>query len=394
MRIIYKNKIVLFLFILAFFKPICFQYYSNFLIVDNVYNIFKIIVAILVIAQRFIDEFPKFSMKKQYLAIFIFGLWGVITTVLNDGYLIRALIDFGTVYAIYILITKAVRYNTETFIIQMTKVLLLLVSLQLISGLIYPSGLPADLYMNNSSNPLYFMTLDNGTASLTILAVTFINIKDRYCKAKKKQKVNLYLIICLVTAVFSGSTTAAFCTILVILVPVFLKIMNKHNTFDKPITWITSYFVIFVFVILGGYNSIFNITFTTLTGKQGFTGRILLWDKALDLIAKSPVVGYGRQIQNYITVWGGNFSSHNVILELTLQGGIIQVVFWILCILVSAKNVSLCNDRYLIRVLQSAMFIILIALMMEVTVFSVYLFTILATLNECLAIEKLNSRER
>lgn len=394
MKILYKNKIVLFLFILTFFKPICFQYYSNLLIVDKIYNIFKIFASILVITQRFIEKFPKVNIKKQYFAIFIFGLWGVITTVLNDGYLSRALIDFGTIYAVYILVSKAVSYDAEVFITQMEKALLLLVSLQLISEIIYPSGLPADLYTNNSSNALYFMTLDNGTASLTILAVTFIFLKDRYCKVKKNQQVTLRLMICLVTAILSGSTTAVFSTLLVILVPAFIKLLNKHSTFDRPITWVLSYLVIFIFVIIGGYNSIFNTIFTTLTGKQGFTGRVFLWDKALNLITKSPVIGYGRQTQNYISAWGGNFSSHNVILEMLLQGGIIAVILWILCIIVSTKNVRLSNDRYLIRVLLSAMFIILIALMMEITVFSVYLFTILAMLNECLVVEKLSSRER
>lgn len=394
MIIIYKNRTMLFLLILAFFKPICFQYYSNFLIVDNVYNIFKIVVSVFVITQRFMDSYPKFSIKKQYFVIFIFGLWGVITTEINGGYISRALIDFGTVYATYILISKAIRYDAEKFITQITKVLLLLVSLQLISEIIYPSGLPADLYMNNSSNPLFFMTLDNGTASLTILAVTFVYLRNRYCKVKKNLNVAFALMICLVTAILSGSTTATFCTLFVILVPVFIKLLNKHSAFDKPITWILSYLLIFVFVVLGGYNSIFNTIVGSWTGKQGFTGRIFLWDKAINLIAKSPVIGYGRQIQNYISAWGGDFSSHNVILEMMLQGGLIAVFLWILCIIVSTKNVRLCNDRYLIRILQSAMFITLIALMMEIAVFSVYLFTILAVLNECLTVEKLNPRER
>lgn len=392
MKIIYTNKVVLTLLILAFFKPICFQYYSDLLIVDNMYNIFKIIASILIITQRFLDTLPKLSINKQYLAVFIFGLWGAIATLLNDGYLSRALIDFGTIYALYILVSKAVRYDAETFIIQMTRILLVLVSLQLISELIYPSGLPADLYKNNSSNALYFMTLDNGTAPLTILAVTFVYLKDKYCKVKKNQKVIFPLMICLLTAIFSGSTTSALCTLLVILFPAFIKLLNKHSTFDRPITWVLSYLLIFIVVITGGYNSIFNTFFTTMTGKQGFTGRVFLWEKALYLISQSPVIGYGKQTKNYISAWGGYYSSHNVILELLLQGGIIAVALWLLCIIVSTKNVRFCNDRYLIRILLFAMFIILITLMMEIGVYSVYLFAILAMLKECLSIEKLNSR--
>jgi len=234
------------------------------------------------------------------------------------------------------------------------------------------------------------MTLDNGTASLTIMAITFIYLRDKYCKKRKSALLIGEVLICITTAILSGSTTAMLCTIFMALVPPLVKIMNKHSSFDKPITWIGLYLVLFVFVIIGGSNSTLILIVSMITGKVGFTGRTFLWESALELIEKSPVIGYGRQATDYIKAWGGYFSSHNVILEAMLQGGIVEVVLWINCIIHSTIPVKTCEDKYLTRILLSSMFITLVSLLMETTVFSVYLFTILALLGNCNYIVKTN----
>lgn len=391
MRIIYRNKVVLFLLIIAFFKPISFQYYSDLQQIDNLYNYFKIFVAIMVIVQRILDSFPKIHFNKPFFLIFCLGLWGVLTTVINQGYVGRAIIDFGTIYAIYVFISHAMKINSKKFIEALSGTMFFLVIIQLVSELIYPSGLPADLYVNNSNNPLYFVTLDNGTASLTILAVATIYLRRKYCSVKTPNIMTASAVfVCLLTASMSGSTTAMLCTVLAAFVPAFIKLLSKHSKFDKPTTWIIAYFFVFLLVIQTRENSIVNNIISTVTGKSGFTGRTFLWTRALNMISDSPFIGYGRQVENYIEVWGGYFSSHNVVLEALLQGGIIQLLLWIACIVVSAKKLQLCNDRYLVRLLLTMMFIILVALMMEITVFSPYLFTILALMNSSQFIERAN----
>lgn len=388
MRIIYKNKIILFLLLLAFFKPISIQYYSNFQYIDNFYDAFKIFVAFLVIVQRILDVFPKIKLYKSYFCIFTLGIWGIVTTFFNQGDIGRAVIDFGSIYAIYIFITSASRLNSKKLIEALSGVLFFLVILQLLSELIYPLGLPADLYTNNSNNPLYFVTLDNGTASLTILAIAAMYLKRKYCGTFSNVKMAVAVSICLLTAVMSGSTTALLCAALAALFPALIKLFNRISAFDKPVTWIMTYFFVFLLVIQARDDSIVNNFVSSLTGKSGFTGRTFLWDRAINMILDSPFIGYGRQTENYIVAWGGYYSSHNVILEVLLQGGFIQLVLWISCIVVSAKKLQDCKDQYLARLLLSTMFIILIALMMEITVFSIYLFIVLALMNSSQFIQK------
>lgn len=391
MKVIYHNKIILFLLILAFFKPICFQYYSALLWLDILYDAFKIAAAAVIVIQRFTEYISVKKLHVPYILVFSLGLWGVVATLLNQGFLLRAMIDFGTVYSVYVLITSAIKYDAKNLIVQLTNVLMLLVTLQLASELFYNGGLPADLYVHNDSNPLYFVTLDNGTASLTVLTTALLYMRGKYTALKSRTAIiELSIIICMLTAGFSGSTTAIACTVLAIALPPALWLIKRKSIVDKPYAWICIYIGLFFTLVFGGTKSILHIIMEKLTGKTGFTGRTHLWDLALSKIAESPIIGYGRQIENYLQAWGGELSSHNVILELLLQGGAIAAILWFSCILISARNLRQCKDRYLIRLLLSTMFLILLALMMEVFAFSVYLFIALALMNSCLGIEKLN----
>lgn len=378
MKNVYNNKMTIFLLLLAFFKPICLQYYRNLQLIDSLYDVYKILAAVIILSLGFFRNGLHIKIYKQYCTIFLLGIWSVIVTVACKGYVFRAIIDFVTIYVIYIFVANGIKYNAVNVINQAWNVIFMLVILQLVSELVYPNGMPADLYSNNASNPLFFMTLDNGTASLTILGVTLLYIRKELNVKTKKPIYLVGTILCLITALLSGSTTALICTLMMVCVPLLVRFFNKHSAFDRPMIWIAIYLILFALVVLGGSNSIVAIIMSTVTGKVGFTGRTFLWEKAIEMIKKAPIIGYGRQTQKYISAWGGYFSSHNVLLEAMLQGGIVEVILWICCIYNSAISVKKCSNRYLAKIMLSSLFIVLISMMMEVSVFSNTLFLLLA----------------
>lgn len=84
---------------------------------------------------------------------------------------------------------------------------------------------------------------------------------------------------------------------------------------------IAVYILFFVAVVLAGIDSSFLTSITSALGRSNtFTGRASLWYGAVNLIRSSPWVGYGYTAGN-ISIWGGSFSSHNMFLELMIQGG-------------------------------------------------------------------------
>ena len=89
-----------------------------------------------------------------------------------------------------------------------------------------------------------------------------------------------------------------------------------------------------------------------ITGKGTFTGRNLLWQSAIELIKMSPIYGYGRSELDYIEIWYGFFSSHNFILEMLLQGGVIALFLWFCTLLSSFKKMKYINQLMLKRILR------------------------------------------
>ena len=128
-------------------------------------------------------------------------------------------------------------------------------------------------------------------------------------------------------------------------------------------------------------NGFFSNLFFKLTGKEGFTGRTYLWERAIVMIKNAPLFGYGVQEKGYLNVWGGYFSSHNVILEIMLQSGIIGLFSWLIMLIVGVSNIKKIKSRHLKRLFVISIFIILCTLLMESVTQSIYLWLLLTLIN-------------
>ena len=101
-----------------------------------------------------------------------------------------------------------------------------------------------------------------------------------------------------------------------------------------------------------------------------------MWEKALELLKSSPLCGFGITSHGYISIWNGYFSSHNTILEIMLQGGIVAIVFWIIFIKEAYKVYF--NDKKISTLFIYFNMIILISLMMEADPHSIYMLMIIS----------------
>lgn len=131
----------------------------------------------------------------------------------------------------------------------------------------------------------------------------------------------------------------------------------------------------FVFIVLNVGTEIFSGFIEGVLHKSiTFTGRNLLWQEALQLINNNPYIGYGRVSTNYISIWGGKYSSHNIILELLLQGGIVALIPFLVIIFKAIKMLNKYRNSDLGNMLFMALFLMFISLMMEAFVHEVYLY--------------------
>lgn len=373
MKKIINNKIMMFIIILLFFKPICLQYFSNLSIIENLFVYGKILVAILIVFDTLLESYPKVKVNPYLIMIFLFEFWIFGITLIKEGAIFRSFIDFITIFVLCLAIIKFIKGNKEKSILIIKRAFLTLVFFQLCSQILWPTGMPADLYYNNELNPLFFVTLDNGTTGLTCITLCVIFISKNIVKQTKKNIIinNLEVLLCIITAILSGSTTAMICTGLLFIYIVFSK-LKFLKILDKWWIWLSIY--ILVNYLLISNNSLVSEIIYLITGKSGYTGRNYLWSTAISLINSSPLIGYGRLSLGYLEVWGGHYSSHNILLEMMLQGGWICFILWMGVIIYSMNHLKEIENYNTRRVLLGTVFMILIGLTMESNVHSEYLF--------------------
>ncbi len=191
----------------------------------------------------------------------------------------------------------------------------------------------------------------NQLAVLLSVALAF------YCvicqEQEKKQFFNLksiaYLLVITMSAVLSTSSTCMI-TITAVILLYILMVVKKKGLLVNPtgvmIIYVVSWFALIVFRIHYLFADLLRNWFhKDLT----LSHRTIIWDRALELIVKKPVFGYGlTESLNVFSVHhdytGGNnnvwtaLSGHNQFLQLLYYGGIVLMMMFFAIYFVSTKK--------------------------------------------------------
>lgn len=231
------------------------------------------------------------------------------------------------------------RGEIDTVLEIIFKILATLTIINFIFLIIYPGGLPfANLY-TNTRNPLYFLGYDNGVAYnlLTLLGINYFLYSRDYSMKRLKfvyyydyffitPRINIFNLISLISIFIIGSAIGSLIIcIFIILVNVGYLLKIEYN----PWIFFTLYIILFFMIIMSNDQSALITSLTEAMGRDGgFTGRSLLWKKAVELILQKPFLGWGNN-SDIIEVWGSLFSAHNQILDLVLRGGFLTLLFYL-----------------------------------------------------------------
>ncbi|MEG1905828.1 MAG: O-antigen ligase family protein [Gordonibacter sp.] len=370
--------------LLPFFKPVCFQYIPALQVFDSLYIAAKILVACIafsLVALWLVRE----KIEMFYLAIALFEIMILIITFSKDGAITRAIIDGVSVLSCASLVALYAKYNGNTLIDCLYRIMAALMVAQLISEIVFPHGLPAPLYKNNDLNPLFFFTIDNGITAPLVFFLSLTLLKNGPGKLKPSLPA---FAIAMATALFSQSSTAIICCALY-LAAIF--VVSKFNPrFTRSIGfWSVLYGCCLVLLVVAKKSTFLNDIAYALLGKTlSFTGRDFLWTSALEMIGKSPLIGFGRTEIDYLDVWWGHFSSHNYLLETLLQGGIVSLLCLVFIIFLAISGVRHLDNKQLGQTLLMALFFLLTAMLMESAIHTTYLFCLLALAHEAYDLEK------
>lgn len=161
-----------------------------------------------------------------------------------------------------------------------------------------------------------------------------------------KEKTNLKLrpyflvvgIILSAILVFAGGFALAISGMLIVYI--FLK--NWTRVFNYFSYW-ALHIIFFVAVNMLKIQNLFLWLIDGILGKlRSFETRMLLWEKTIQFISDSPLIGHGMQsstvrITEYQLSYG--IHAHNMLLEIFYQSGTIGFILWSILVLCAGYNV-------------------------------------------------------
>lgn len=315
-----KSYLRCFLLLLPFFQP---QYFKTIGLINNIYRLATYGVLAYIFVLAFIG---KKKLSASVVTIILLESWMALITYLERGN-INSAVSNVIMFAGLGLVLDLYR---ERFNIVLKCLLVhfeLCIYINLATILFLPNGL---------------YTIDNGVYRIAAgyflgwhhlfliwefpaLIVSWIH-KEIFRTSKRCFLLCAAIILCELP--YGGSTGLAGVVIFIILnlIPFIKNIMTPYKgVFAAALVMV---FIIFI----RQYDFLEPIIVGVLNGDMTFTGRLVIWDNAIQAILKRPIWGYGILTQERAVSmlgFGAATHCHDQILQILLQGGIIGIALFI-----------------------------------------------------------------
>ncbi|WP_455617998.1 O-antigen ligase family protein [Eisenbergiella sp.] len=335
-----KTQIMTVLILFVFLPP---QFISSFTSVSAVLWYLKLLLMVYNLLLIF-KNVRKLGLGTLILGIYF--LTFIVSTFTNDGNISKAFSAVLPQFCFFAYADIMMRSRTKEFINSVSAFLVFYIVANAIILLIFPDGigrfLPGYDYMRVDSR-ISWLGLDNGYIKFFLIAFVVFSISYKYHSFKK----NALYVCMLATMVFVWSGTGIIGLTLMIGYVYFFKrgkiskIINYWVCFGIGIA---TFFGIVVFRI----TDYFSDFIVDVLGKDiTFTGRTLLWDQAMLLIAKKPLWGYGVYDYDLLvsSANGQAYSAHDTVLQMMLMGGTITLIAFIAIAIVAGIRIGKCRKN-------------------------------------------------
>jgi O-antigen ligase len=336
-------------------------------IIENVFLIWKEISCIMILIL-----FVVYIVRSRRVSIIILSVLTleaipVISSCIYKGDIQRSLLDMATIMGFCLIIEMEAKNNIKILVKTLTAVLGILLLVNYIFVLIYPHGIPANLYLNNNLNPLYFLTIDNGLSIYILPFFMFMALNLIFSKKRPGVVAVFMMLMCLATLFQVDSVTGIIACVFLCFSIAFW-VSSKRAKHHKPGILLVLYCALFITIIVLNQNDIFSFIIQGILGRTAtFTGRTILWKESIQMISQSPLIGYGFPLNRsgHLAVWGAYFSSHDFILELLLDGGFFSLTLFLWTFSLAYKALSTNWENATSRLVFFTIYSFLIVFLME-----------------------------
>lgn len=231
-----------------------------------------------------------------------------------------------------------------------------LIVINFILVVLYPQGMYEGAYLRYN----WLLGYKSSIQYYMIPALALAWVKAEY--SKKKVSLFCFFAICVAEAILSRNVMLT--TGILALATSYVFGLERKTKFLNGVTYFSfSTFIIVIVVVLTKNSKLPIISFLlVLLGKEGtMSTRIGLWNKALELIGKHPLFGYGVfSSKQFNTMFGTSVGHcHNCILQLLLDGGIVLLVVYFILLIYVCHRLMVCKNERTSQILGICLFVLL-----------------------------------
>lgn len=329
-----QKKFFLYFLTLPFFIPYSMKFIPSLIKIYEITSFWKL-GSVLII---FLFYSSRHRISKSMLLIFVINLIFFISSIINGLTQQSVYTDILPAFALPMLIELGIDVDIKKLLRVLCNILSLLTLINFVFVIFFPLGLPFATLYTQYRNPLHFLGQDNGIVYtlIALLGFTYFLADENYFTVKLKisnikkyamvPRILAFNLISMFTMFRVGSATG-FMVISIFI----LSIGFGHISKNKNFMWILLFLYSLFFILVVVRRDIIPIlsSFTNMMGRDaGFTGRSLLWERAIDIIKQHPIIGLGNDPM-VINIWGNLFSSHNQLLDIAVRGGLLTLFFFI-----------------------------------------------------------------
>lgn len=347
------------LLLLPFFKLAAFEFMPKLSIIDTLFDIARIasfaIIIVLYLNGR--------KLSRMLVCIILYQLALLFSTAANDGNYWKLAVNCGTVISFCMITELFVKKNSRLYFKTVLDIYVVFSTANLFTVLAFPDGIAREDYYGNI---YYLLGIRNGLPSLLIPLLIYAFVYSGINGRKFTGKVLFFTAVVSATILITWSATGVAGLVMFLLF-VFLIYGKKSAALFDSLNLSVIYVAAFLCIIVFRLQSAFSFIIEDLLHKSiSFTGRTDIWDIAVMLIKRSPIIGYGvYEGHGLIFIRGQYYYAHNAVLEVLLQGGVLSLVFYVLIFAVSAVSLYKYRKLRVSQILSFGIFTVMVMMLME-----------------------------
>ena len=356
---IFEKQLALTLLLLPFFKLSAFEFIPKLHIIDTLFDIARIasfaIIIVLYLNGR--------KLSRMLVCIILYQLALLFSTAMNDGNYWKLAVNCGTVISFCMITELLVKKNSRLYFKTVLDIYIPLSLINLLVILMFPNGIAKEDYYGNI---YYLLDIRNGLPSLLIPLLIYAFVYSGISGRKFTGKVLFFTAVVSATILITWSATGVAGLVIFLLFVFFIYGKKSAVLFDS-LNLSVIYVAAFLCIIVFRLQSAFSFIIEDLLHKSiSFTGRTDIWDIAIMLIKRSPIIGYGvYEGHGLIFIRGQYYYAHNAVLEVLLQGGVLSLVFYLLIFVIAASVIYKYRRLKASQILSFGIFTVMVMMLME-----------------------------